>query len=499
MGRYRIAGIRIVPLGREEGIIEDHDVWIQDDRIAAVSPSDAPPPFIEEYETFRFRNAVLLPGLINSHSHSASVLQRGTVAGAPLDLFVMEAMSRRAKRTMEHVRIAALLHAVEMLKRGITGVVDHLRHGAIPTVEAVSAAMRAYDEIGMRAIVAPMYEDKRYIDSLPIDQHKLPPELLEKWLSSSPPPPEDYFAMMEEAVLESRGHDRVGVMLGVDGPQRCTAKLLEMAGNFADRHKVGLHTHLLEAKTQALMAPPEFVGSFVSYLHHFGLIGPNSSLAHFVWCTDRDIELAAELQVNVVNNPVSNLTLGSGIQPTARLLEAGVRVGLGTDGGSSSAISLLEQAKTSMLLSRISQIDCDRWITAPMALRMACEGGAGVLGRPGELGVVKAGAKADLTIIDLDSEDHQPLGSIWNHLVMYESGHAVHTVFVDGEPVLKAGRCTKINEDDVYLAAAEFARADTANNQQLIDRTRAERKIFQPLILEALGQNTSINRFAHLS
>jgi cytosine/adenosine deaminase-related metal-dependent hydrolase len=134
-----------------------------------------------------------------------------------------------------------------------------------------------------------------------------------------------------------------------------------------------------------------------------------------------------------------------------------------------------------------------------MALRMACEGGAGVLGRPGELGVVKAGAKADLTIIDLDSEDHQPLGSIWNHLVMYESGHAVHTVFVDGEPVLKAGRCTKINEDDVYLAAAEFARADTANNQQLIDRTRAERKIFQPLILEALGQNTSINRFAHLS
>ncbi|MDF2114293.1 amidohydrolase family protein [Roseiarcaceae bacterium H3SJ34-1] len=499
MPNFRITGARIVPLGDDNGIIEGHDIWIGDGRIAAITAIGSPPPFAGAYETCSFRNAVVIPGLVNSHSHSASVLQRGNVAGAPLDIFVMEAASRKSHRTMAHVRTAALLHAIEMLKRGITGVVDHLRHGAVPTVEAMSAAMGAYADIGLRAIVAPMYEDKRYIDSLPIDQSRLPADVLARWTSSNPPPPEDYFAMMEEVVSEARNHNLVRVMLGVDGPQRCTTKLLDMAGDFADRHKVGLHTHLLEAKTQALMAPQAFEGSFVAYLAHFGLIGPRSSLAHFVWCTDRDIELAAELKVNVVNNPVSNLALGSGLQPTARLLAAGVSVGLGSDGGSSNAISLLEQAKTSMLLSRISQPDCDRWITAPMAMRMACEGGAAVLGHPGELGVIKPGVRADLAILDLDNDDHQPLGNIWNHLVMYENGHSVDTVFVDGEMVLKAGRCTRINEDEVYAAAAEFARKDDAANRQYLDLARAERAIFQPLITEALQREAPVNRFAQLS
>ncbi|MDB5409944.1 MAG: Amidohydrolase [Rhodospirillales bacterium] len=496
---YQITGATVVPLGKEAGVLDAVDLWIRDGRIAAMTPNGGVAPFDGPYETCAFRNAVVLPGLVNAHSHSASALQRGNVAGAPLDLFVMEAMSRRSRRTANHVRVAALLHATEMLKRGITGVIDHLRHGAVPTVEAVGAAVRAYQDIGMRAVVAPMFEDKRYIDSMPIDHARLPAQVLDRWQHMNPPAPEDYFAMMEEVAAEARGHDRVRIMLGVDGPQRCTTRLLEMAGDFADRHKLGLHTHLLEAKTQALMAPVEFDGSFVAYLDHFGLIGPRSSLAHFVWCTDRDIEIAAEKGVNVVNNPVSNLVLGSGLQPTARLLAAGVSVALGTDGCSSNPISILEQAKVSMLLSRISEPDCDRWITAPQALRMAIEGGAAVLGRSGETGVIKVGALADLAIFDFDDANHRPLGNIWNHLVMYESGQAVDTVFVGGDMVLKRGRCTKINEDDVYAEAAEMAAKDDADNEQYLAVTRAERPVFQPLITEALGSDTTVNRFARLT
>jgi cytosine/adenosine deaminase-related metal-dependent hydrolase len=411
----------------------------------------------------------------------------------------MEAMSRRSRRTERHVRVAALLHAIEMLKNGITGVIDHLRHGAVPSVEAIGAAMCAYRDIGIRAIVAPMFEDKRYIESLPIDPARLPAPVLDRWQQMKPPAPEDYFAMMEEIATEWRGIDRVRVMLGVDGPQRCTARLLEMTGDFAERHQVGLHTHLLEAKTQALMAPAEFDGSFVAYLDRFGLIGPRSSLAHFIWCTDRDIEIAAEKGVNVVNNPVSNLVLGSGLQPTARLLAAGINVGLGSDGCSSNAISMLEQAKFSMLLSRISEPDCDRWITAQQALRMAIEGGAAVLGESERTGVIKVGALADLAVFDLDAANHQPLGNIWNHLVMYESGHAVDTVFVAGDLVLRNGRCTKINEDEIYAEAAELAAKDNEENSQYLAVTRAERPVFQPLIMEALLSDMEINRFAQLT
>jgi len=497
--KLRITGAKVAPLGDVTSVLDGMDVWIADGRIAALAPVSDPPPDADTFTTLTFDNALLLPGLVNSHSHSASALLRGTSAGAPLDLYVMEAMSRRSRRTMQQVRTGALIHAIEMLKRGITGVVDHFRGGAVPTVEAVSTVFEAYDDIGIRAAVAPMFEDKRYIDSMPIDEARLPPAVQARWQAAKTPAPEDYFAMMEEVAATWRGRERVHLMLGVDGPQRCTPRLLELAGDFAARHGVGLHTHLLEAKTQALMAPAEFDGSFVAYLDHFGLIGPKSSLAHFVWCTDRDIELAAEKHVNVVNNPVSNLLLGSGLQPTWRLLEAGVTVGLGSDGCSGSAISLLEQAKFSMLLSRISQTDCDRWITAPQALRMATANGGAVLGQPDSLGAIRVGGAADLAVFNLSDSVHRPMGDIWNHLVMYESGHAVDTVVVAGEIVLRNGRCTRLDEDAVYVEASEWAARDHAENAPYLAETRSERSAFQPLILEILQRDTAINRFAHLT
>jgi 5-methylthioadenosine/S-adenosylhomocysteine deaminase len=494
----QINGAKIATLDGGSEVLEDTDLWIADGRIAALLPSASPPPLEGPVETLVLRNALVLPGLVNAHSHSYSSLLRGTVPGAPLDLFVMEAMARRAPRSARQVKVAVLLHAVEMLKNGITGVVDHFRCGAVPTFEAMTAAFAAYTEAGMRAAIAPMFEDKLYLDSMPVDQGRLPSSVRNRWRAMQTPSPNDYFAMMEDVVVEWRGRERLQVLLGIDGPQRCTPHLLEMAGDFASRHNIGLHTHLLEAKTQVLMAPKEYGGSFVAYLDHFGLIGPKSSLAHFVWCNDRDIELAAERRVNVVQNVVSNLVLGSGVQPTARLLEAGVNVALGCDGSSSGAASIFEQAKFSMLLSRISQPDCERWITAPQAMQMASAHGGAVLGEPGRLGVIRAGAHADLTIIDLSKPTYRPLGDIWNHLVMYETGASVDTVLVGGEIVVRHGRCTRLNEDDLFAEADELSAHDHAANAEFVAATRAERPAFQPLILEALQRSAPVDRFAHL-
>jgi 5-methylthioadenosine/S-adenosylhomocysteine deaminase len=497
MPAFRITGARIVPLGSVETVLDGMDLWIADGRVAAIGRTGDKPPIERPYETLSFRNALVLPGLVNAHSHSSSALLRGTASGAPVDIYTMELMARRAPRTMEQVRVSALLHAIEMLKRGITGVIDHFRGGT--SLEAVSTVLRAYDDSGMRAVVAPMFEDKRYIDSLPVDQSRLPAAIAETWRTASMPSPEAYFAMMDEVVAARRGQERVRVMLGVDGPQRCTPHLLEATGDFAVRHGVGLHTHLLEGKTQVLMAPAASGGSFVAYLDRFGLIGPKSSLAHFVWCTERDIELAAERRVNVVNNPVSNLLLGSGLQPTRRMLDAGVAVALGTDGCAGNGISILEQAKFAMLLSRISQPDCDRWITATQALRMGTANGAAALGEPEALGVIRPGAIADVAIIDLSDRMHCPLGDIWNHLVMYESGRAVDTVFVAGEPVLRGGRCMRLNEDDVYEVATELAARDQAANSAHLAHALAERPAYKSLITEVLQREAPVDRFARLT
>lgn len=494
----RIAGVKALAAAGPPELLDDVDIWISGDRIAAITPANAQPPISGLFETLTFSNALVMPGMINAHSHSSSALGRGTVAGAPLDLFVMEAMAKRAPQTMRHVKVNALLQSLEMLKHGITGVVDHFRFGAVPSVEAVGAVFEAYREIGIRAAVAPMFEDRRYIDSLPIDQGELPEPVRARWRGKDPPSADRYFEMMEDVVRRWPGRDRLELLLGVDGPQRCTPRLLEMAGDFARRHGIGLHTHLLEAKTQALMVPPGFGGSFVAYLDSFGLIGPNSSLAHFVWCTDRDVELAADRGVNVVNNPVSNLLLGSGLQPTARLLRAGVSVAIGSDGTSGSRASLFDQMKLSVLLSRISEPDCDRWMTALQAWEMATANGGRVLGQPGMLGVLKIGAHADLVIINLDTPTYQPLGDLWNHLVMYETGSSVDTVIVGGRVVVRGGRCTTVNEEDLYAEAKDLASQTRASDENALAATRTERPVFQAHILKALQTEIGVDRFAHL-
>jgi cytosine/adenosine deaminase-related metal-dependent hydrolase len=500
MARFlHITGARIATFVDGADILENTDVWIEGTRIVALLPAGAPPPWpggeAGDVETIAVPNGIVLPGAINAHSHSASALQRGTVPGAPLDLFVLEAMARRAPKPARQIQVAILAQAAESLRHGITSTVDHFRHGAMPTIDAIAAAAEAYDQSGLRAAIAPMFEDRLYLDSMPLDQTRLPSAVRERWQAMRLLHPADYFAMMRDAVPAFNTRDRLHILLGIDGPQRCTPALLEQAADFAARHGIGAHTHLLEAKTQALVAPADCGGSFVAYLDRFGLVGPATSFAHFVWCTQADIELAAARGATAVHNPVSNLVLGSGVAPVGRMRDAGLNVALGTDGSSSNGLSLFEQAKFAMLLSRVSETDPDRWLTTRQAITMACRNGAAVLSQSAELGRIAPGALADLMIVNLDAPAHHPLGDIWTHLVMYESGENVDTVIVNGEVLVRGGRCTRINEADLRAEIDDLAARDHAANEPFLAATQAEKPVFQSLILEALERPTAINRW----
>jgi cytosine/adenosine deaminase-related metal-dependent hydrolase len=480
-------------------VIEESELWLEGSRILAIVPKGAPPPTDKSSaEIFDLPGRVVLPGLINCHSHSSTGLQRGTIFGAPLDLYVIRAMARRAPRSMRQVYVSAMLEAMELLRNGVTTVIDHLRYTALPTPEAIDAACSAYRDVGIRAVVAPMFEDRPYIQSLPIDPARLPPEVAARWTAALTPDPRDYFAILADALGRWRGvDDRIDMMIGVDGPQRCTETLLSMTAEFAQRHSIGFHTHLLEAKTQALVAEQHYGGSLVRHLDKFGLIGPRTSLVHFVWCSDTDIEVAAERGAALVHNPLSNLQLGSGLQPTARLLRAGLTVGLGTDGSNGYAASIFEQAKFASLLSRISEIDCAHWISAPQALAMATNHGARLLGQDGKLGVVSPGARADLTVVDLRGRQHQPFGDIWNHLLTYESGAAVEIVMVNGESVVRDGRPTKVDESAILEEAVALAKADADANSEYVAMAELERPALQALITEALLRESPLRRHMH--
>lgn len=494
----RITGAKVVALEGETGLLDDTDIWIADGRIAALLPAGSPAPRPGSVETLAFSHALAMPGLVNAHTHSASALLRGTNPGLPVDLYCLEAAVRRTPKYMDEVRICVLLQAVEMQKRGVTSIVDHFRHGGLPSIEAIAAVFSAYEQSGMRAALAPMFDDKLYINSLPMDRAQLPAPTRQLWDAMRPPAADDYFGIMEDVVTQWANHQRFRVLLGIEGPPRGTPRQFELAGEFAARHGIGIHTHLLEAKTQAMGAPADCNGSLVEYLDRFGLVGPKSSFAHFIWCNERDIELSAERNVNIVHNPVSNLLFGSGLQPTARLLEAGVNVALGSDGAGGNQINLFEQAKFAMLLSRVSQTDCGRWITPRQALRMATRNGGAVLGEPDTLGVIREGARADLIVIDMSGQAYRPLGDIWTHLVMYETGAGVDTVIIDGRVVVRQGKVTWIDEAALLAEADRLAARAKAESAKSSAAGAAERTIFQPLILDLLKKPIAIDRFAHL-
>ncbi|MEN3365697.1 MAG: hypothetical protein V7606_2971 [Burkholderiales bacterium] len=475
------------------------DIWIEGDRIIALSAPDEPGPALTgKVETIDARGCVIIPGLIDAHSHSYASMLPGTVAGSPLDLFVLDAMARRAPRSQRSVYVSSQLHALALLKRGITAHIDHFRYGALPTVQSVGEAFRAYQDIGIRATIAPMYEDRVYADSLPIRRDELPAEVSSRWAAMNTQPPEAYFELMDELIGWRDLDGRLDLMLGVDGPQRCSHRLLEMTGSYAERHRMGLHTHLLEAKTQLLVAPEETGGSFVTHLDQFGLVNPRSSLVHFVWCTERDMELAAERGVSVVHNPISNLHLGSGLQPTARLLELGVNVALGTDSASCAAASILEQAKMMALLSRVHGEPESRWIRERAAFRAATIGGAKVIGQGDQLGVIQPGKRADIAIIDTRGLDWRPRGDVFSHLVMYENGSNVRDVIVAGEVVLKNGRTTRVDEAALVEEAEEIARAEHKANEPWYELTARERPAFSKLIESALTRPAAAERQAKL-
>lgn len=437
-----------------------------------------------------------LPRLIDAHTHSYTALLADTVPGAPLDLFVLEAMARRAPRSQRMVYISALVHGLQQLKRGVTGLVDHVRHGALTSVQAIDACLQAYRDLGLRATVAPMYEDRSYIESLPIQGSKLPAAVLARWADLRKPPPEAYFDLMD-AALHWRGHSgRLDLMLGVDGSQRCSPKLLEMAGRYAQKHAMGLHTHPLETKTQLMMAPRG--GSLVQVLDRYGLEHVRSSLVHFVWCTQHDMALAAERGVNVVHNPLSNLHLGSGLQPTRQLLDLDVNVALGTDNESGHGASLLEQARLMAVLSRIRGEPETRWIHSAQALHAATAAGARVLGLPSGSGTLTPGALDDITLVDTTGIDWIASRDPTNHLVMSEHGSNVKHVLVHGKVVLKNRVACHVDETSLMAEAAELAAADDHANAPWLAITARERAAFATLIEQAVAKRLHIERHARL-
>ncbi len=308
------------------------DVQIAGNHIAAIAPS------LEVVGTaIAGDHKLLLPGFINAHTHSSEMWQRGLIRPVPLELWLAE-LYDFAPLEPEQVYLSALGTAVETLLSGGTSVVDHLSLIPGRELETIAAAVRAYQEVGIRAFIGPLIQDESLTVGLPSAG---------KATAHAPYPRSTAatLALMKEAIARFHQPDTgISILLAPTGIQLCSDALFTGCIELSHDHNLCLHSHLLETKAQQLLAQEKYGCSAVEHLQQLSYLGSRTSLAHCVWLNDSDMNILAKTQSTVVHNPLSNLRLGSGIAPILKYRSGGVNVAIGCDGAASNDSQDLREA-----------------------------------------------------------------------------------------------------------------------------------------------------------
>ncbi|HEV8725088.1 MAG TPA: amidohydrolase [Candidatus Binatia bacterium] len=385
---------------------------------------------------------IVMPGLVNAHSHLTEILQKSFRDNVRMEIWrgYRATTEDLAHLKAEEIGTAAELACSEMLKNGVTAVVDHFSTRPGLSVGKMEAILGAFEKTGIRGMLVPSLRDQDFIRLATQQNGK-------KAAQKASPEPWKEEVLTVLARLR-RSPTPSGIMLGPSSPMNCSDELLREVVKVAEQFDLGIHTHLLETRLQAWAAHKIYKKTLCAHLADIGFLSPRVSTAHSIWLDEREMDLLASSGASVVHNPASNLKLGSGVAPVAKLKARGVNVALGTDGGDTSdSYSIFEQMRLAAFLSRIAAEDPETWITALDALRMGTVNGAQAIPAwRGKIGKIKPGYRADLLLLK-PSLQLRPLRDIVHQLVFCEGGQSVDTVLVDGKVVLEGGRLTNVDED----------------------------------------------------
>ncbi|MCS5734990.1 amidohydrolase family protein [Herbiconiux daphne] len=442
---------------------------------------------------------LLVPGLVNAHTHSWEVLLRGTSDRVPLEVWTLLSYPPVGVAPVPQrlVYLRTMVAAIESLLGGTTTVLDDVGELPRQTLESIDAVFAAYDDAGLRATCTGTVVDVPMVDRLPFADDVLPADVLAASREAMRPSAEihdEYFAFCDAARTAASRHaggsGRIRFAVAPSAPQRSTDELLLRASSEARRHGEVLHMHLLETKLQAEVARTRYDGrTIVQHLDDLGVLGPNVTLAHGIWLTADDLALLARSGATVVHNPLSNLKLGSGVLPWRAMHDAGVRVALGSDGASSNdSLRMLEVMKAAALVHTLTEPDYRAWPRVEEVLRAATTGGARAAGRAGEVGSIAPGLKADFVVFDLTtSTSFTPLNDAARQLVFAENGASIAQVWIDGRLVVSDGRCTLIDADALL---AEF-RVEAARYLVDLPQWEALRDELEPFVRDAYRRTWS--------
>ncbi|HLG72424.1 MAG TPA: amidohydrolase [Chloroflexota bacterium] len=444
--RLLIANASVVTVNPQDDVLPNGFVVVEDGAILSVSP-DAP-----EGEFDRRINGsgkVLMPGLVNAHTHLFQTLIRGVYEHLPFTDWLRRIYACGRVLTPEDCFVSAKLGALESLRSGVTTLVDH--HFLNRGTELPSATIAGMGEIGLRRGLARTIMDLGDL---------APAEVLET--------AEDGLRSTEQ-LLDQQRHERLlSLMTGPNTPgASASAELARDVQAWARDHDMRVSMHVAESRgvTDAVRQRTSHEG-VVAWLDAVDALDPNVLAAHSVHLTPQEVAIYAQRGVSVSHNPVSNMFLGDGIAPVVEMLEAGVNVALGTDGAASNnSQDLFEVLKMAPLLQRARTLD-PHVISPAQAIRMATVNGARALGLDHLTGSVEPGKRADLLLLDLRGAAHTvAVHDVLSQIVYCARPSNVDMVMVDGRVLLEGGEVVGLDEL-AFLADAQAAGEDLVRRLQ---------------------------------
>ena len=450
--------------------LEAADIVIEDGAIATVAAANAAVAGPDD-AIIAGTERLAAPGMINAHAHSLSTFQKATSDRFGHVSLLWMNQADVYGRPDDELYTGAVLTALEMIASGVTSVIDHFPEQNCRT-EKVAPIARAYADVGLRAVVAMRIWDRTY-DDLDLSQLEgVDDEILAAVAKNDPfepRPADEIAAMCEETIAKLHGlGGLVSIFPAPSNPTRCTDELLVRSHEIAEKHDLGVHTHLQETRIQVDVSMKYNGKPIVSHMEDLGILSRRWSLAHTVWVNDEEIALLAERQAVPVHNPESNAKIRVGTSPVPKMLEAGVPVALGADGSSTNDNqNLFDAMSLAVLIPRILGTDKAGWPGAAEAFAMATRNGAKAMLMDGALGAIAPGHRADIVLYDLASPSLAPLNDPLQQLVFCERGESVRTVLIDGNVVYEDGSFAFGDAADVARQANQMRRKQLGRNETL--------------------------------
>ena len=421
----------VIPVEPKGVVLERHTVVVDDGRIRAILPHGEARSGYSAHQIVELGEHVVLPGLVNAHTHAGMTLMRGLADDVPLMRWLKDHIWPVESRWVgdEFVRDGTMLAVAEMLRGGTTCFNDMYFYPA--------DAGRAAAAAGMRCVVGMIVLDFPTV-----------------WAGGA----DEYLARATEVHDEFRSHPLVDTAFAPHAPYTVSDAPLERIRTLADELDVPVHIHLHETRGEVESAVAASGARPFARLDRLGLVTPRLVAVHMTELEESEIERIAECGAHVVHCPESNLKLASGFCPVAKLLAAGVDVALGTDGAASNNdLDMIQEMRTASLVAKAVARDATA-VPAHRAISMATIAGARALGRDDEIGSLVPGKAADMIAVDLGAVETQPVYDAASQIAFSASRRQVSDVWVAGRVLLRNGALLTVDEDRLLERAVVWRR-----------------------------------------